>query len=208
MLSGDPGLPKAGDRIGIYFDLVNTGEGPLTNITVDQAGAEAFGSALDILAANSKDSASIIFTRLLTDADITSGLIGEPALVHAKSRDRTQTFAVVDDLPLAAISGMEELATASIAPANVPSLAPGASTTFTATLVLSQDDIDAGVVNNSAEASSTDPFGATITAPGSASTPLPAVRGTTEFQSADSRPHQRRCHPGFLAARKVQTSFG
>ena len=92
LLSGDPGLPKAGDRIGIYFDLVNTGEGPLTNITVDQAGAEAFGSALDILAANSKDSASIIFTRLLTDADITSGLIGEPALVHANSRDRTQTL--------------------------------------------------------------------------------------------------------------------
>jgi uncharacterized repeat protein (TIGR01451 family) len=177
ILSGSPGLPKAGDRIGIYFDLVNTGEGPLTNITVEQVGAEAFGNALEILPPNTKDSASIIFTRLLTEADIASGVIAEPAVVRAYARDRAQTFAVLDDLPLAAISGMEELATATILPASVPSLAPGASTTFTATLVLTQADIDAGVVNNTAEASSTDPFNNTITAQDSVSVPLPAVPG-------------------------------
>jgi uncharacterized repeat protein (TIGR01451 family) len=175
MLSGDPGSPKTGDRVGIYFNLINTGEGPLTAITVEQQGAEAYGDTLDILAPNSKDAAAIIYSRLLTDEDVASGVLTGAAIVRAKSRDRGQMFAIVDDLPLAAVSGMEELATATISPANVPSLAPGASTTFTATLTLSQADIDAGVVNNSAVASSTDPFGATITAPGSASTPLPPV---------------------------------
>ena len=177
MLSGDPGAPKAGDLLGIYFELINTGEGPLTSITVDQSGTEAFGSALDILPANSKDAASIIFSRTLTADDITTGLISAPATVRAHARGRSATLALTEDMPLAAISGMEELATATITPANFPSLAPGASTVFNATLVLSQADIDAGVVNNSAIATGTDPFNATITAPGSASTPIPAVPG-------------------------------
>ena len=43
MLSGDPGQPKTGDLLGIYFELINAGEGPLTNITVEQQGAEAYG---------------------------------------------------------------------------------------------------------------------------------------------------------------------
>ncbi len=177
MLSGDPGMPKAGDLLGIYFELMNAGEGPLTNITVDQQGAEAFGSALDILPANSKDAASIIFSRTLTEDDIKTGMISLPAIIRAKSRDLSHSFAVVDDLPLAAMSGMEELATATITPANVPSLAPGATATFNATLTLSQADIDAGVVNNSALATGTDSLGATTTAPASASTPIPALPG-------------------------------
>jgi uncharacterized repeat protein (TIGR01451 family) len=177
MLTGDPGAPKVGDLLGIYFELVNAGEGPLTNITVEQQGAEAFGGALDILPANSKDAASIIFSRPLTEEDIASGLISQPAIIRARSRDRVYSFAAVDDLPLAAISGMEELATASISPASVASLAPGASTTFTATMTLSQADIDAGVVNNTAEVTSTNALGAATSATGSASTPIPAVPG-------------------------------
>lgn len=177
MLSGDPGTPKAGDLLGIYFELVNAGEGPLTNITVDQQGADAFGNALDILLPNSKDAASIIFSRPLTEDDIKTGMISQPAIIRANARGLSHSFAVVDDLPLAAISGMEELATATITPANVANLAPGASTVFNATLVLSQADIDAGVVNNSALATSTDSLGATTTAPASATTPIPAVPG-------------------------------
>lgn len=173
LLSGDPAAPKAGDLLGIYFDLVNTGEGPLTGITVSQQGAEAFGSALDILPANTKDAASIVFSRPLTEADLISGLISEPAIIKARSRGKTYSFAIVDDIPLTALSKMEELATATITPANVATLNPGDTTTFSATLVLSQADIDAGVVNNSAVATSTDPSGATITAPASASTPIP-----------------------------------
>ena len=173
MLSGDPGQPKTGDLLGIYFELINAGEGPLTNITVNQQGAEAYGSDLDILLPNSKDAASVIFSRKLTEEDIASGVISSPAIIHARSRGRTTTLAVVDDMPLAAISGMEELATATISPANVPSLNPGQSANFSATLVLTQADIDAGVVNNTAVATSTDSLGDTITATGSASTPIP-----------------------------------
>lgn len=177
MLSGDPGAPKAGDLLGIYFELINAGEGPLTNITVEQRGAEAFGSALDVLPANSRDAASIIFSRPLTEEDIATGMISEPAVIRAHARDRLHTLALTDGMPLAAMSGMEELATASITPASVPTLAPGASAVFNATLILSQADIDAGVVNNSAVATGTDTIGGTATAPGSASTPIPAVSG-------------------------------
>ncbi|MBL8792099.1 MAG: DUF11 domain-containing protein [Rhizobiales bacterium] len=175
LLSGDPGKPKPGDLLGIYFELVNAGEGPLTAVTVEQQGAEAYGRALDLLPANSKDAASIIFSRTLTEADIASGIISAPATVRANSRGRTTTLALDGDMALAAVSGLEELATASITPANVPSLNPGESANFSATLVLTQADIDAGVVNNTAVATSTDSLGDTITASGSASTPIPPL---------------------------------
>jgi uncharacterized repeat protein (TIGR01451 family) len=178
MLTGDPGAPKAGDRIGIYFNLSNAGEGPLTTLAVKQQGAEAYGDALAYLAPNVTDTASIIFSRLLTEEDIAAGEIARPAIVTAKSRGRTQTFAVVDALPLAAVSGAEELATASITPATVALLAPGTSTIFTSTLNLTQPLVDAGVVNNTATANGDTPHSGSVTSPpASASTPLPALPG-------------------------------
>ncbi len=167
---------------------MNAGEGPLTSITVSQQGAEAYGSALDILPANTKDAASIIFSRKLTEEDIASGVISAPAIIRAKSRGTSITLPVVDDVPLAAISGMEELATATISPANVPTLNPGDSANFSATLVLTQADIDAGVVNNTAVATSTDSLGATITANGSASTPIPPVPGIAVVKEGTVNP--------------------
>ena len=55
-----------------------------------------------------------------------------------------------------------------------PQLAPQASTTCTALYSLTQDDVDAGVVDNTATAIGTPPSGEDVTAQHSTSTPLPA----------------------------------
>lgn len=150
-LSGSD-LLKAGDRVGVYFTLTNTGDVPLTNISVQQPGSQAFGSALDILARNTSDSASIIYTHVLTDEDITSGQITPMSEISANAPGRTIRQTLNQPLSLLDITTPDELATASITPTVVPTLAPGAETIFTATYNITQNDIDAGHVLNTATA--------------------------------------------------------
>jgi uncharacterized repeat protein (TIGR01451 family) len=64
------------------------------------------------------------------------------------------------------------------------SVAPGASTTCTGTYVMTQDDVDLGVVPNVAVASALSAQGTLATAPGLAVTPIPAAPQVTIVKSA------------------------
>jgi uncharacterized repeat protein (TIGR01451 family) len=153
----------AGDKIGFVYGLFNTGDAPLTSISVEQPNALAYGDALNILAPNAQDSASVIFTRNVTEAEIAAGEIIEPAKVIAHVRGQEFTQNVAAHLPLSSLKPYDSFATASITPTSFPTLNPGESTTFTAIYTLTQADVDAGTVHNSATATAKNQLDQTLT---------------------------------------------
>jgi hypothetical protein len=152
-MSGDTETIGPGDKIGFVYGLYNTGDVPFTSINIDQPGAIAFGNMLDILAPNTQDSSSLIYTRRVTAEEVAAGEIEAPATVIIKARGVALKRDVNKKIALFDVKPYESFATASITPVSFPSLNPGASTTFTANYILTQADVDAGVVNNSATAS-------------------------------------------------------
>ena len=182
-LTGTSDAAGLGDLIGIYVELVNTGDVPLTGIRVEQEGAEAFGNILEILPPNTKDTASVIFTREITEEDLVAGELRLPALIKAEARGRDLTVALTEAMPLTGLSAKDEIVTASIDPPNVPTLAAGAQTTFTSTYAITQDDIDAGRVQNLATAIGTDPSNQDVSATDGTDTPLVAVPGIAIVKS-------------------------
>ena len=163
----------AGERVGIYFELTNAGEGPLTKLHIDQTGADAFGDSIEILPANASDVSSFIFTHELTPDEVAKGTLHLPAYVTANARHTQLALALNDSLNLVDAQNLNELATASISPANVPNLLPGAQAIFNATYAITQVDIDAGHVANTATALGTDPSNNTVSTPDSVDTPIP-----------------------------------
>lgn len=172
-MTGPDGRVGLGDLVGIYVELTNTGETPITGIAVEQSGAEAFGSALDILAPNESNAASIIFTHEIDEVDLGQAALDLPATVRARARGRNIVVRLDEPMPLAEISARDELVTADITPPSVPSLNPGQQTTFSATYTVTQADVDAGQVSNTATATGTPPAGPDVTASDSEVTPLP-----------------------------------
>jgi uncharacterized repeat protein (TIGR01451 family) len=162
-----------GDLVGIYIELTNTGDVPITGITVEQQGAEAFGNALDILLPNETNAASIIFTHEITEIDLGAAALDLPAIIRGKSRGRDVTVALTEPMSLGDISTRQELLTADINPPIVPSLNPGQQAIFSGTYTVTQADVDSGGVNNTATATGTPPSGPNVTATDSEVTPLP-----------------------------------
>jgi uncharacterized repeat protein (TIGR01451 family) len=152
-MSGETETIGPGDKIGFVYGLYNTGTIPLTTIKVEQPGAVAYGSMLDILAPNTQDSASIIYTRRVTAEEIAAGEITAPGTITVKSRGQLIKRDVASKISLNDVKPYDNFASASITPVSFPSLNPGQSTTFTANYTLTQADVDAGVVNNTATAS-------------------------------------------------------
>ncbi len=171
-MSGSGDTVEAGDKIGFVYRLYNTGDIPLTAISVGQPDAIAYGDSLDILAPNAQDTATIIYTREVTDDEIISGEIVAPATVSSNVRGTRISQSLKGTLPLSGIKAYDSFASASIAPTTVLNLAAGQSTTFTATYTLTQANIDAGVVNNTATASAKNLVDQTLTSVKSYSQPI------------------------------------
>ncbi len=179
--SGEP--LTAGDKIGFVYALINTGDGALTGIRVHQSGAVAYGDKLDILAANQSDSADIIFTRSVTEEEIASGEIRAPAAITARNRTDYIVTKLDEIIQLAGIASFDNFASATITPNNVANLAAGASTTFNATYTLSQSDVDAGFVNNTATASALNTLDQTLTSVASFNQVLVPVPGAAVIKT-------------------------
>jgi uncharacterized repeat protein (TIGR01451 family) len=161
-MSGDTETIGPGDKIGFVYGLYNTGDIPFTSINVDQQGAVAYGSMLDILAPNAQDSASLIYTRRVTAEEVAAGEIIAPATVTIKSRGVAMKRNVIGKEALVDVKTYDSFVSASISPVSFPGLNPGQSTTFTANYTLTQADVDAGVVNNTATASAKNTAGQTL----------------------------------------------
>ncbi len=183
-LTGGTAQPGLGDLIGIYVQLTNTGDAPLTGIRVEQPGSEAFGSALDVLAPNTTDAASIIFMHEVTQADLDQGAIDADGFVYAKARSQQLSLALNDPLSLATVETKDELLTADISPASIASLPAGQQGVFNATYAINQADIDSGRLTNSAVASGAAPGGETVDAPASATTDIPSTPGIAVIKTA------------------------
>jgi uncharacterized repeat protein (TIGR01451 family) len=183
MMTGDANAPKAGDEIGIVFRLNNAGEAPLTSIVAAQAETKVFSDKLDLLANNQADVGSILLMHTLTPEEAVTGRIETPATVTAVSRNQKITVELTAPILLADVASFDEIATAAITPAAAPSLAPGQSTVFNATHVLTQADIDAGVLNNTANALGTGHNGS-VGSTDSATTPLPTAPGIALVKTA------------------------
>ena len=118
-----------------------------------------------------------------------------PNPVTAAGQTVTYTFLVTNtgnvtmkniDIDESAFSGTGTLS-AITCPAGAASLAPGAHVSCTATYTVTQADIDAGVVSNTATASGQDPAGDTVaSAPSTAMLSVTADPGLTLVKSASS----------------------
>ncbi|MDE2446046.1 MAG: DUF11 domain-containing protein, partial [Alphaproteobacteria bacterium] len=183
-MSGNGNQLTAGDKIAFVYRLINTGNTPLTEIVAEQPDALAFNGRLEILAANTVDPVGLIFTRAVTAAEIASGQITSPAKLSANARSRGVAVALNDAVPLSAVTSYDDFTTASITPASSALLLPGKSAVFTASYPLTQDDIDAGVVNNKATATALNAANQTLTKTDSFSQPIVAVPGLATIKTS------------------------
>jgi uncharacterized repeat protein (TIGR01451 family) len=158
-LSNRTGEIMVGENIGFYYTVTNTGAGPLVNVMAEHLGVEGIGSNLALLAPNSSDAVPMVFAYTVKESDVVAGAIEQAASVSAMSRTKVVKTVVVDRVRFADIALASDLLTGSISPASVPTLVPGASTSFSGTYVLTQADIDAGTLSNSALATGTSPGG-------------------------------------------------
>ncbi|MFC5287815.1 CshA/CshB family fibrillar adhesin-related protein [Actinokineospora guangxiensis] len=208
----------AGDTVGYWFTVINTGNQTLDPITVSDskvgpvtcpAGPLAPGASAECTAA----------PYVLKQSDVDAGRVDNeatveglpPSLVPVVASD-TATVAVVRAPLISLVKSVDSVedvdgggldagdtvaygftvtnagnvtldpvavADPKVGPVTCPDgpLAPGASVECTAAAsVLTQADVDAGEVPNTATATGTDPSGGTVSGDDSATVPIPAVR--------------------------------
>jgi uncharacterized repeat protein (TIGR01451 family) len=154
---------KAGDQVGLVFAVTNTGEGPLNNIAINQNQSYSMGGPLPYLAPNQHNATTFVFVYQLSEADVVRGGIDLPATATAMSRNTVVTQEVAGLLPLTEAKALDDMLTATITPANILTLAPGATATFDGLYTLTQANIDAGEMVNTATARGVSPDNASVT---------------------------------------------
>jgi uncharacterized repeat protein (TIGR01451 family) len=152
-MSGTTDVIAAGDKIGFVYSVTNSGNLPLTSIVADQPNAVAFNARVELLASNATDPVGFIFTRNITEDEIKKGEILAPAAITGQSKARTVNLNVNDKLKVAEITPYDSFTTASITPATPQVLTAGQSFTFNAIYTLTQANVDAGTLSNTATAS-------------------------------------------------------
>ena len=215
---GADAIATPGDVITYSFTVTNTGNVPLSNVTVTDPLLTVVGGPLATLAVGAVNSTTFTGTYALQQADIDAGVVDNTALAtgtppsgpadnvtdddtHTEPISQTPSIALVKDgaldlggdgiatpgdvityaftvtntgnVTLSDVTVTDPLLTVVGGP--LASLAAGAvdSTTFTGTYAITQLDIDAGVVDNTALATGTPPSGADVTDPGSHSEDVP-----------------------------------
>ncbi|MGH2549076.1 MAG: DUF7507 domain-containing protein, partial [Thermomicrobiales bacterium] len=191
-----------GDTVSYTFEVTNTGDVPLTNVTVTDPHTGlswVVGPNIGTIAVG--DSKTAVANYVVTQADVDAGSIvnnasatgqcgqgctpptdeddeevptdpAAPALDIEKTSDPTggvelgdaiaYTFTVTNtgNVTLSNVSVSDPLpGLSAITPASIATLAPGASTTFTATYTVVASDVARGFVHNTATATGTPPQG-------------------------------------------------
>jgi uncharacterized repeat protein (TIGR01451 family) len=183
-MSGTSEAIAAGDKIGFVYSVTNSGNMPLSSIIADQPDAVAFNGRVELLASNTTDPVGFIFTRTITEDEITKGEILAPATVSAQSKARTVNLTVNDKLAVADIKNYDAITTASITPATPQILTPGQSFTFNAVYTLTQANVDAGTLSNTATASALNVADQTVLKTDTFVQPLLAVPGVATIKTA------------------------
>ncbi|WP_438263946.1 DUF7507 domain-containing protein, partial [Algibacter lectus] len=218
------GISQVGETISYTFNVVNTGNVTINNITVTDALVTVTGGAITLNPTENDDSTfTAVYT--ITQTDIDSGSISNTAVVNGEAPNGSAVTDASDDptnatdfdangdgepddatvttLPvqggisltkatLPAADGSydtvgEQIVYAlivtntgnvtltnvsvtdanadsgSIVPAVISSIAPGVSVSLTATHTITQDEINSGLVSNTASVSGTDTFGNVVT---------------------------------------------
>ena len=201
-------VTKAGDVINYELNINNTGTSALTNLVIEDQGADAGSITLATIAtlaagANVKVTAK----HTVTQADVDKGSFSNSASVTSKAPDASEVsdisgITATDDLPtvvqIVPAPGVTLVKTvvgavpnqagqtlnynltvkntgnitlsnlvvtdanAIVAGSPISTLAPGASVTITASHVLSQSDVDAGIYSNTAEVTASPAIGTNI----------------------------------------------
>jgi uncharacterized repeat protein (TIGR01451 family) len=183
-MSGTTEAIAAGDKIGFVYSITNSGNVPLNSVIADQPDAVTFNGRVELLANNTTDPVGFIFTRNVTEEEITKGEIAAPATITAQSKARTLNLAVNDKLKVADIKAYDSITTASITPAAPQILTAGQAFTFNAIYTLTQADVDNGTVNNTATATALNVADQIVSKTDTFIQPLAAVPGVATIKTA------------------------
>lgn len=173
------GLP-----ITVVYAVTNTGDMPLTNVRMWSPDGSQTVPLRAVLAPGETDNVTFALNHALNAQEAETGLVPDRAVVSATARGKRVLAGLMAPVDVASLMSADNLLTASITPTTVATLAPGASTDFTATYTLTQADLDAGLVDNSATAHGTDPANNVLTANATAQVPLPAMPGIALVKTA------------------------